>query len=253
MPECFAASLGGCGGGPSLEHFVSAAVLKQVNASPLVEGWPGIAAVKRVGVGALGSKILCRVHNEFLSPLDTEAMNIFGAIREFDADLADPLKPVTASTVEAHGSRLELWLLKVALGLAAVHTRAGDLTKVRDHERLLKLLFGLEGWPDGWGLYVPGALDDQYLAPADVAVQSRNNPLTGEIWQIVAWARFLPLLLCLGVPAGDLHHRPGAIHMDRVGSNARKTLELRWNDEVPRDFVAFTRIGSVDAWGQLPS
>ncbi len=85
MPQCWAASLGGCHPEQSREHLVSASLW---GGNPIdVIGFPWCRHTpKRVGVGSLTAKILCRSHNSALSPLDGAA-KIGGAVASgFDTE-----------------------------------------------------------------------------------------------------------------------------------------------------------------------
>jgi hypothetical protein len=251
MADCFAAALGGCSGGHSLEHFVSANLLKEINATPLVEGWPGIADIKRVGVGALGSKILCKEHNYMLSPLDSAAGRFFEAIKRFDAELTAGNSGPAHVAVE--GPLIELWLLKVALGLAAVNSKAGNMQRLRDHDLCVDVLYQRSPWPEQWGLYFQGGVGDAFLAPADLAVQTGAHPDTREVMRVDAWFRFLRMVLALGKPDGFVTaFRPGQISLGVVGASDKKVVELTWQDGAAHDLVGFDRVGTVDGWGQLP-
>ena len=69
--ECWAAPLGGCGGGISREHLVSKCVFP--DQSIFVRGldWC-LDEPKEVRIETLTAKILCKDHNSALSELDSE-------------------------------------------------------------------------------------------------------------------------------------------------------------------------------------
>ena len=80
--ECWAAPLGGCGGGISREHLVSGCVFP--DQSIFVKGldWC-LHDPKEVRIETLTSKILCKDHNSALSELDSAAGSAFDSIRDF--------------------------------------------------------------------------------------------------------------------------------------------------------------------------
>src|SRR5579862_8503717 len=77
--SCWAASLGGCGGGASREHMVSASQFDTETIT--VQGLPWCRdAPKTIGLASLVAKNLCRDHNKALSPVDKAAMKFKRAL-----------------------------------------------------------------------------------------------------------------------------------------------------------------------------
>jgi hypothetical protein len=70
-----------------------------------------------VSVGSLTAKILCKRHNEALSPLDEEAGHFFSSLRNALIDLQRKTLSRRPIFHLIGGEALELWMLKVACGL----------------------------------------------------------------------------------------------------------------------------------------
>jgi hypothetical protein len=104
--ECWASILGGCGGGSSREHYISDGILdgRTVNAFGLE--WCKDAP-KTIGIASATAKILCKIHNEALSPFDAEASKLSQFLTANVWD--DPLK---TDTITLSGPFIEKWALK---------------------------------------------------------------------------------------------------------------------------------------------
>ena len=103
----------------SREHYISKSVLDQIGKSLLVTGMPWLSPGETLetSVGSLTAKILCRRHNEALSPLDAEAAHFFSVIRQILTDLGRrrfSRKPIFHLV---GGDAIETWMLKVSCGL----------------------------------------------------------------------------------------------------------------------------------------
>jgi hypothetical protein len=103
------------------EHFISASVLTHLGGPKVkVNGAPWLAAdeTKILPIRSLTGDILCKRHNEALSPLDAMAGKFFSALKLIHDDI---LNRKTLSKrwkwFLFSGEELELWLLKTAIGL----------------------------------------------------------------------------------------------------------------------------------------
>lgn len=120
MDDCWAASLGNCADGISREHYVSEAFFS--GPSVAVRGLPWCKdQTKVVGIGSATAKVLCKKHNSDLSPLDQEAGNLMGVIREhLRLTAARPKRPISPFKIErmfVNADLLERWLLKCLINL----------------------------------------------------------------------------------------------------------------------------------------
>jgi hypothetical protein len=122
MSSCWAASIGNCDGGISREHVVSKGLFKSPTIS--VHGFPWCKGkTHTVGIKSLTAKILCRRHNNNLSPLDEEASALFDAIREWCVrenihSNTSPLSRIARPPTIVNARLLERWFLKTLLNLS---------------------------------------------------------------------------------------------------------------------------------------
>jgi hypothetical protein len=84
--------------------------------------------VLHISPDALTAKVLCRRHNEALSPLDSEALRVFEALRKANEHATrKSLSKISWATIVS-GEALELWALKTMAGFCAsgMDFRFGD-------------------------------------------------------------------------------------------------------------------------------
>jgi hypothetical protein len=160
-PKCYLRDTQNCSEQASGEHVVSATILRQLGDSILVSGMPWLAPGQTMSltVNNLTANILCKRHNETLSPLDTEAGRFFSTLETALIDFRAKKISRRPFYDLFSGSTLELWMLKVATGaffalgsdkgrkLSDTHTI--DLAKVRK-------AFFESTWDDRGGLYFAG-------------------------------------------------------------------------------------------------
>ncbi len=151
--ECYAAPLGGCSGGLSREHYISAAVLREVGGKVWIEGAARTPAAA-YGVDALAAKVLCRHHNNQLSSLDAVAADAFRIMREFQTAFDAGATRTESQSATVNGYALERWMLKLALGMLAARQlrdpqRDQPTASVRQGYELalLRVLFLGGAWP----------------------------------------------------------------------------------------------------------
>ena len=117
-PKCYLSSSCNCSTTISREHYVSRGMIAGPELK--VRGMPWqTEPVMRLSPDALTSKVLCRRHNEALSPLDDHALRVFreiGKAREHATK-----KSLTRRRYAAilSGEGLELWALKTMAGFYA--------------------------------------------------------------------------------------------------------------------------------------
>ncbi|WP_334387427.1 hypothetical protein [Bradyrhizobium sp. AZCC 2262] len=141
-----------------------------------------------LAIDNLASKILCKRHNEALSPLDAEAGSFFRSLTEALADLERSSTSRKPNFHLASGTALEYWMLKVACGmyfsiaakdkvrLSETHTI--DLIKIR------RAFF--EGiWDDRGGLYFKGHIGSAMTTAWSVVV----SPLSDDAAKIFSGVR----------------------------------------------------------------
>ena len=162
MSECWAASLGDCGGKITREHIVTRGVF--TDDEVFVQGfeWCLDAPVK-IGLAGLTAKILCAKHNSELSSADDAAIGAVEHFREFFrlADVRSKLKQRRWRTVRftTNGYELERWFLKTLTNIA--FGREYPVFKPTKHEwrpssDLVEIAFGRKRFQPRAGLYLLG-------------------------------------------------------------------------------------------------
>jgi hypothetical protein len=225
---CYAAHLGDCAGGLSKEHYVSESVLAIVGTIIQVTGfpWQRNAETAQIGAASLAAKILCKRHNEQLSPLDSVAKVFLSGLQSSFQEASENM--LSNTTYQTSGSSFELWLLKVLCGLL-------PLCKVAVPHAWVNILFQREPWPAGAGLHIfgaPGVASWYFTLVRVISVMSAENP--GRI----AGAKFgiggLALLLAFGTPrltepGMQTSYRPAGISIERDGKQNQHVLS--WDDD----------------------
>jgi hypothetical protein len=244
-PRCYANELLDCSTDISKEHYISKGLLIEMGGKPQIAGFSFQPpdTVRRVGVEALTSHILCKRHNTCLSPLDSEAQRCLGALRTFDADLEDGRSPIS-DEVTINGADLERWMLKALIGMN--HATIVESTSVRQNASMIRILFGRERWPSGWGLYVIARAE---VSHAFAGIEIETRTMGSEVWAADFDIAGFPFMLSLGVPrGGDREHlyRPAGLILSRTNREAKKTLTFGWPRRPHADYVGFTRSGQYD-------
>lgn len=143
-PKCYAKGLHDCSRKITLEHYFSKAVLRLLSPGGLLEVSTGNDdKLGGIPVQSYGSRVLCDRHNRALSPLDRTGAWLFGGIQSAVSRSTERDPPVRF----VNGYAFERWLLKAACGSRVVE-------KQQVPEQWVRILFGEEEFPDGWGLHV---------------------------------------------------------------------------------------------------
>ena len=101
---------------------------------------------------ALASKVLCKRHNQALSPLDAEAGRLLETIGSYDRAFNE-VNPSTGISIFC-GEELEKWMLKITCGMVAggQAARYGISLEADVRRDWVSILSGEEDWPPLWGL-----------------------------------------------------------------------------------------------------
>ena len=174
--RCYAAPLSDCSSVISREHYVSNGILRAISGGQLVEAsgfpWQTARETRSVSIASLASKILCQRHNSVLSPLDSIGCRFFNALDQIDQEFRDRNTEAVERIFLFNGHDIERWMLKALCGAATSgNTATADLQAIRGWtppDQWLRILFGLEFFPQGWGLYVDGMPGDTFDASRDV-------------------------------------------------------------------------------------
>jgi hypothetical protein len=224
---CYAVHLGDCAGSLSKEHYVSESLLEIAGTAVQVTGFPWQSGGEpaQIGTASLAAKILCKRHNEQLSPLDTVAKVFLSGLKASFQEASE--NRLSNSTYQTSGSSFELWLLKVLCGLL-------PLWKVAVPHTWVDILFQRSSWPLEAGLYIfgtPGMASWHFTLVRVISVMSTGDPSR------IAGAKFgiggLTLLLAFGTPkftepGMQALYRPASLLIERDGKQNRHVLS--WDD-----------------------
>lgn len=127
--KCYARQLGDCCSKISGEHWISANVLKCIEPhAPITIGglpWQLPGTTQELSAESLQSNVLCRRHNQALSPLDTVGGRFFRSWPHI------PIHPAGNQPLHLFdGHDIERWMLKLLCGAVAsgvIEPRAGRL------------------------------------------------------------------------------------------------------------------------------
>ena len=236
--ECWASSLGDCGGGSSREHIVSDSIL-QFFASVRVHGLPWCQEPKDIGAGSLTAKHLCRDHNARLSPSDNAAFTLFREFRDrFDSGASGCEMPI-----EISGSSLECWFIKTGINLCLVGDRPLQWPSTYGDQSvpaaLVEAAFGVKRFDKPCGLYFY-AQHGYKMDSFDGVLFSTLSEQDDRIFGFQYVFRGHPMLLWIdnstigncvfpdGLVASGFQYRTESINLTRAGKPFR-SLSLRWS------------------------
>src|SRR5205814_7233185 len=116
-----------------------------------------------VPIGSFKSKILCDRHNSALSPLDVVGHRFFKSFRLLNAELRDETKKPKNRGYLFNGHDVERYILKILCGdgfANKMQGMAGRIRNWRPSAQWVRVLYGLEPFPAGWGMYLAAALGE---------------------------------------------------------------------------------------------
>jgi hypothetical protein len=158
---CYANELGDCSTKLSREHYVSNVVLRTLGNSN--EGSIRVGGLhwlktdpNNFPTATLVSKILCKRHNEVLSPLDAVAGRFFRKI--ITSPSASRVSPGQVIDELFNGHDIERWMLKTLIGICCSGNVSTDKVPIRNwrpSRKWIDVLFRDEPFPDEWGMYCP--------------------------------------------------------------------------------------------------
>jgi hypothetical protein len=191
----------------------------------------------------LVAKVLCEKHNSELSPLDTVAGDLLGAIGRIDEEFRS--KRPASLNFQFDGTHIERWVLKTVLGLVSsqqIEQSAGGAFTLK--EKCLELLCVPHAkWPSGWGLYMALPAKPVYHSSSFELVPKHNSE-TGEILALGIKFNGIEMTFAMGKPAP-----PGALGVLRpsvlVFENqfARSVIALNWRRHKPGTMVKLSHVG----------
>lgn len=231
--SCYAAPLADCSPDISREHFISNGILNLMNSMGTgfhIGGFHWQRGEKqKVPPKGLASNILCGRHNTALGPLDNVALRFFRAlVRAYERTNIHINEDVVFL---CNGHDFERWFLKMLCGAAFSGnlTIGGQVIKDWSPElRWLRILFGQESFPRGWGLYTPAKSGSTKSSRIGVSFGPYLNP-QGAVVAAQLQLTTLGLRLAMikppkevqGTPFDHAIYRPPQLNMYTEQENAR--------------------------------
>jgi hypothetical protein len=247
-PRCYLRSTNDCSAKISGEHFISKNVLEAMQGEIEFGGLPWIESGTTVtyGLNSLVSNILCKRHNEALSPLDAEAGRIFRSLQDICLNLSPKAKSLSrkGKWFLVSGQALELWCLKTLFGVfhAKLASRQGERlidTHTLDPAPFLAALES-HSLPPPCGLYLR-AKQDGVISGIDEKVTA--IPIGDEERKAIIGIR----IGMLGFEF-DVLMRPGEIDFPRL---AKETVyhpwQLLFRNRLRQHMVAMTWADSISS------
>ena len=193
--KCYAACLGNCSNKQSIEHYVSKGIWN--NSLITFEGldWSGDQP-KTLPVKRVGLKILCKTHNEALSPLDMEQKKFFRTLETFFHHLYER-KDAKRSAIwkvdraSFDGHILERMFAKIATGVVNEQPyrkwHLTDTEAIEPPREVVEVIFGRRKFEPPMGLYFVNAVGDPLYNEDRVQIQTLYSPgKDGYIGSIVS-------------------------------------------------------------------
>ena len=223
---CYAAALNDCGNVLSREHYLSDSILEQLDYPLKLSGLSWISDTPHtISSESLKAKVLCKRHNEALTGLDASAGRLFKTLKSFQLGLA------SGWTLLA-GEDIERWMLKLLIGLV-VSGSICDLLPTKEKaippEPWLRILFGYDEMPEGWGLHFIENSKDEGAQMRVIGIRLFSHLETGVVAGIIVGLMDFTLLLCmsrLNWNRPEYHvYRPRRFYLENDAA-----IELSWKD-----------------------
>jgi hypothetical protein len=182
------------------------------------------------------SKVLCRRHNEKLSPLDSYAEAVIRAIIDDTTALLDdgPARSIGSALTLCSGPMFERWLLKLLWGGFASGSfsdedgRAlAELAEGVSIEQLARVLWRGEEWPPGCGFYrLDGYRSDPTHPVGTLRLEAFFNDARLEGMALSMGA--VQTFLALRPPEDRRFYRPSLYRLRRRNRAGERLLNFCW-------------------------
>jgi hypothetical protein len=231
---------------------MSKSVLEAIGPDIAIDGVPWLPGgkKKRIGINSLTANILCKRHNQTLSPLDDAAGKFFRKLQAIHVDLQHKSLSRKHSLVIMSGETAELWMLKLACGLFYSKNAAEDGARlIVDHhlnEKLVQEALFRSLWHDGCGLYMkapqgPRTPDTDAISMEPLIAWSENQVVGSAV--TFAGLEFQLIFDAIGVNKEQLSreglvHRPSELRF-RAEKRAH-SVSLTWVPGTPPRLVEMT-------------
>jgi hypothetical protein len=244
-PKCFARGDGNCCDTITGEHYISKTLLRQVEK----DGTAKIAGLKWqvpqqwniIFISRLIANMLCKRHNNALSPLDEAIGYFFQALQDYDNSTHPSVKDPKDELRLFAGEDLERWMLKCLLGLTFSKNFSGCMKP-----ECVDVLYGRAEWPPGWGLYL-ALTSPTTLYHSDSLWIETGMGDDGIIRAASFIIRGLPFLFSMGRP--DNPEAVGVWRPSRLvaeDGRVEKIIEFSWCVPNSGQTLSISRKGSYD-------
>jgi hypothetical protein len=240
-PKCYARALGNCSTDLSDEHFLSESVLAVVHPTKVtVAGFAWLGDnTRRIPNKRLAARILCKAHNEALSGLDESGRRFFQWMQDAIIEFAQDHPKAQEDWIRAvNGHDLERWMMKALFGLIAsgvAENKSPDLSKLPPPIEALRILFGYDPIPQGWGMYwrTQFGVEENNSFALEVATITRDAAVGGlflrfnghEIWFLMQKGALAP-----EIRPPEFSYRP--MDLDFRYRSTQKVIHLGWSDDL---------------------
>jgi hypothetical protein len=248
--KCYLRTTRNCSDAISREHYISESVLATVeeNETSKIAGlpWQTPRTFSVVGTGRLVSKVLCKRHNEALSPLDAEAGRLIETIGNYDREFNQENPRAEISIL--CGEELEKWMLKTTCGMVAAGQVTRDGVRVEPYipEIWTSILMGKAEWPPLWGFYSAVPMGATYHS-SSFSYRTMSRPETGHVLAAEMILNGVALYLLLGrpdVPSAWGVYRPRTLVFEQ--GSVEKFIEISWRNPGFNNYLRITRVGKYD-------
>jgi hypothetical protein len=252
-PRCYAGLTNDCSHQLSREHAISHAVLRELANE---RGFSKVKGLRWQGkdnefeffpTTALASKVLCKRHNEALSPLDTIGVRFFNTFNRIDDEIRDPKLQIANRLFTFNGDVIERWMLKTLCGfLASKNIDSPDGYNIPLH--WVEILFCDQEMPPECGLYCNSTLGQIFETRMGFAMGTLSSPSGPYAARVTLNSKdFVLSMLPPAAPRSvtllqDAVFRPDELCMEY--RNCKKVVQFAWRSAGEGGAIHFNYTGS---------
>lgn len=257
--RCYAAPLNDCSTKITGEHTLSHSVLRELSPTGIIEvnGLPRRPQEEFVSVPISGftCNVLCDRHNGALSPLDSVGYRFFKSLRAINAELRDKSKKPRTRPYLFNGHDIERYILNALCGdgfASKMNSLRGRIMGWHSSAQWVRILYGLEPLPAGWGLYLaatpgePFDLDENVLGICPVT--NDDEELCGARFKVLGLE--FELLMTIPNPLQQLYsdncrYRPNEVSFS--DGRATQSILFGWDVKGQGGTLHINHISGTDS------
>ena len=210
-PGCYLNGYSSCDDKLSGDHLVSRSILSQLEGNAIyIEGLPWCKDLKRVGIGSVTGRVLCRLHNSQLSNFDSSAAKLFRCLHQLPRRLAESKE---REECIVNGLNIERWMLKTMVTLLASGnaSRNGQVVRPSLDPVWLSVLVGKDEFGAGCGLYLerPASDNVEMMEELTIRLEWINDTCVGVTTSFLGFLFHL-FTVKIQFPTSHLY-RPGGM------------------------------------------